>query len=387
MAGKQIHHGHTQKVIPPGRRNFLKLVGASLGAIIITPFLKACQRFNISEPSITPADFSTPTLSTQPGQIAELSQTGTPAQVQEAGTTTIALVKTSDREAGVGIALNFFGVNPVQGKTVLFKPNLNSADPAPASSHPITIRKLISSLQEMGAGQITLADRSGMAHSREVMQRLGIFPMAGELGFDTLSFEDLVNESDWELIKLSGNHWKNGFPFARPVLDAGAVVQSCCLKPHRFGGHFTLSLKNSIGMVGKYFGSGGHNYMNELHSSPDQRLMIAEVNQAYDPALILLDGVEAFIDNGPDIGTRVPGNLMLVSTDRIAIDVCGLAALRLLGLSGEASRGRLFAQEQIARAVELKLGIDSPGKINIITNDVESQGYASQIYEVLAREG
>jgi uncharacterized protein (DUF362 family) len=376
-----------KKETPPNRRSFLKLLGVSMGAFLISPFLKACQRLDITLQTATPANVFTPTPSAQPSQTAEPSQTSTPAQVQEAGLATIVLVKTADREVGVKSALKLFGVNPVQGKTVLFKPNFNSADPAPASSHPLTIRSFVTSLQEMGAGRITLADRSGMSHSREVMQTLGIYTMAGELGFDTLSFEDLLNESDWQLIIPSDSHWKYGFPFARPVLDAGAVVQTCCLKPHRYGGQFTLSLKNSIGMVGKYYGSGDYNYMSELHASPNQRLMIAEVNQAYNPALIIVDGVEAFIDQGPDVGTKVPGNLMLAGSDRIAMDACGLAALRLLGLSGAASQGKIFAQEQIARAVELNLGIPSPDKIRILTNDAESQAYADQIYEILTREG
>ena len=101
--------------------------------------------------------------------------------------------------------------------------------------------------------------------------------------------------------------------------------------------------------LGKYRGSGGYNYMNELHNSAYQRLMIAEANLAYSPALILLDGVEAFIDRGPDVGTKVAGNLILAGTDRIAIDVIGLAALRLLGLTGKAAQGSIFGQEQIAR--------------------------------------
>jgi uncharacterized protein (DUF362 family) len=206
------------------------------------------------------------------------------------------------------------------------------------------------------------------------------------MGFETLSLEDLVDATDWELIALPGSHWQNGFPFARPALEAGAIVQTCCLKPHRYGGHFTLSLKNTIGLVGKYRGSGGYNYMTELHNSPYQRLMIAEANQAYTPALVVLDGVEAFIDRGPDVGTKVAGNLVMAGTDRVAIDVLGLAALRLLGLSGEAARGGIFGQEQIARAVELGLGIPSPDKIRIITNDPDSQAYAGQIMEVLVRE-
>jgi uncharacterized protein (DUF362 family) len=238
-------------------------------------------------------------------------------------------------------------------------------------------------MQEMGAGHVTLGDRSGMGHSHQVMKALGVLEMADEMGFETLAFEDLRNKDDWEMIQFEGSHWENGFPFARPCLDADAIVQTCCLKPHRFGGHFTLSLKNTIGMVGKHRGSGGYNYMSELHSSPYQRLMIAEANVPYTPALVLLDGVEAFIDKGPDKGTKVWGDIIIAGTDRVAIDALGLAALRLLGYQGIASDGPIFQQEQIARAVELGLGIDAPEKIRIVTGDTDSEIYAAQIREFL----
>ena len=184
-------------------------------------------------------------------------------------------------------------------------------------------------------------------------------------------------------MQFEGSHWQNGFPFARPVLEADAIVQTCCLKPHRFGGHFTMSLKNTIGMLGKYRGSGGYNYMNELHSSQYQRLMIAEANMAYAPALVVLDGVEAFIDNGPDMGTKVWGDVVIAGTDRIAIDAVGLALLRYLGYRGVAANGSIFQQEQIARAVELGLGIDSPEKIRFLTSDVDSKAYTEQLLEFL----
>ena len=378
-----------QKVQLTSRRGFLKLLMTAAGTLLITPLLKACQYFEIAQPTQQSPDMTNTFVPSEPAsQTPELAKiTSTPARVIEAGVTSIAFVKTRDREAGVRQALELLGINPIQGKSVLLKPNFNSADPAPASSHPLTIRSLVTSLQSMGATKITLADRSGMGHSRDVMQRLGMFDLASQLGFDTLSFEDLVNESDWELIVMPGSHWQNGFPFARPALEAGAVVQTCCLKPHRYGGHFTLSLKNTIGVVGKFRGAGGYNYMTELHNSPYQRLMIAEANQAYSPALILLDGVDAFIDQGPDIGTKVAGDLIMAGTDRIAMDVFALAALRLLGLSGEAARGSIFGQEQIARAVELELGIASADKIRIITNDAVSQTFADQIMEVLVRDG
>ena len=56
-----------------------------------------------------------------------------------------------------------------------------------------------------------------------------------------------------------------------------------------------MSLKNSVGLVAKSVPGERYDYMSELHSSPYQRHMIAEINVAYQPALIVVDGVEAFV--------------------------------------------------------------------------------------------
>ena len=365
------------------RKDFLKLLSTVGGSIIAAPILNACQRLGLIEPTATaPAPSSTPIISTSVVEPVPTS-IATSVETVEEGIARLAFVKTRDRAAGVRKAIELLGINPVQGKRVFLKPNFNSADPAPASTHPDTLRALIESFQQMGAQHITLGDRSGMGHSRQVMQATGVLGMANELGFDTLSFEDLQSKSDWEMFNFEGSHWQNGFPFARPVLEAEAIVQTCCLKPHRFGGHFTLSLKNTIGMVGKYKGGGGYNYMDELHSSPYQRLMIAEANLVYTPALVVLDGVEAFIDNGPDMGTKVWGEVIIAGTDRVAIDAVGLTMLRFLGYQGVASNGSIFQQEQIARAVELGLGIDSPEKIRFVSDGPASETYIEQILPFL----
>jgi uncharacterized protein (DUF362 family) len=59
--------------------------------------------------------------------------------------------------------------------------------------------------------------------------------------------------------------------------------------------------------------------------------MIAEINQPFQPSLIVLDGVEAFVDGGPMTGKRAKADVFLASTDRIAIDAIGVAVLKLLG--------------------------------------------------------
>ena len=116
------------------------------------------------------------------------------------------------------------------------------------------------------------------------------------------------------------------------------------------------------------------------------RHMIAEINAAYVPALIAMDGAEAFVDGGPDKGKKVKAEVVLVGTDRIALDAVGVAILRLLGTTREVSRGKVFEQEQIARAVELGLGVDSPAKIEIVTGDAESETYAGRISEVMLND-
>lgn len=123
--------------------------------------------------------------------------------------------------------------------------------------------------------------------------------------------------------------------------------------------------------------------MEQLHSSDYQRHMIAEINTVYEPSLIVVDGVDAFVSGGPDAGQLVHPEVILAGTDRIALDAVGVAILRLFGTTSEVSQGAVFAQEQIARAVALGLGIDLPTKIRFITGDVESQAYAETIAALL----
>ncbi len=184
-------------------------------------------------------------------------------------------------------------------------------------------------------------------------------------------------------MKPKDSHWKNGFLFPKIYQEAESIVLTCCLKTHQFGGHFTLSLKCAVGMVPPGLGLGEYPYMNELHSSPYQRQMIAEINTAFSPDMMLLDGVEAFVDGGPHIGTRKKANVILGGTDRVAIDAVGVAILRQLGTTPEVSKGKIFEQDQIKRAAELGLGVKSAEEIEIVTGDKESEEYAKEIRGIL----
>jgi uncharacterized protein (DUF362 family) len=215
------------------------------------------------------------------------------------------------------------------------------------------------------------------------MEKKQMFQLGKELDAKVVVFDEL-GEDDWELIKQPDSHWQRGFALPRIVRRAGGIVQTCCLKTHRFGGHFTLSLKNSVGLAAKYVPGNSYNYMRELHSSPNQRQMIAEINAAYRPDLIVLDGVEAFTNGGPEQGKLVNSNVILAGTDRVAVDAVGVALLRHFGTTPEVSKGSIFEQDQIARAVQLQIGVTSPKQIELVTGDRESAEYAKAIRELLA---
>jgi uncharacterized protein (DUF362 family) len=292
----------------------------------------------------------------------------------------VTLVKTDDRASGVRKALDMLGIRPTQGKRVFLKPNYNSDDPAPGSTHPDVLRAMAEWLWDTGAESITVGDRSGMGNTRRVMDRAGAFELASALGLETVVFDEL-GADDW--VVQQANHWSRGFPLARPVVEAESLVLACCLKTHRFGGHFTLSLKNGVGMVAKKIPGDGYDYMTELHRSTHQRRMIAEINAAYAPDLVVIDGVDAFTTGGPARGTRVHAEVVLAGTDRVALDAVGVAVLRHYGTTNEVGSGPIFEQEQIARAVELGLGVSDPDGIELITDDPESDAYADLLQPIL----
>ena len=294
----------------------------------------------------------------------------------------VAFVKTTDRTAGVARAIDLLGLDKFHGKDLFIKPNFNSADVAPGSTHEDTLAAVVRKLKALGAGPLTIGDRSGMGNTREVMDKKHTFVMGKELDAKVVVFDELT-AADWELLKHPDSHWQEGFALPRVVRKAGGVVQTCCLKTHRYGGHFTLSLKNSVGLAAKWVPGDSYNFMKELHSSPNQRRMIAEINAGYHPDLIVLDGVQAFVNGGPDQGKLVAANVVLAGTDRVAIDAVGVALLRHFGTTPEVSQGAIFDQEQIARAVQLGIGIGGPKQIELITGDAESAEYAKPIRALL----
>jgi uncharacterized protein (DUF362 family) len=289
----------------------------------------------------------------------------------------VALVKAKDRASGIADALKLISFPSPKGKKVLIKPNFNTADPAPGSTHNDTLRQLVQEMRSRGATSLTIGDSCGPGSTKEVMEKKEIPALAHELGVNILNFEDLPEDS-WAKFNPPGSHWKNGVIVARPVTEAEYLLWTCCLKTHQYGGVHSLSLKLAVGVTNK-------SIRMQMHQSPDIRRMIAEINYTFTPQVIVMDGLDIFVDGGPMTGKLVNAGVIVAGTDRIAMDAVGLAVLKNHGANDAIMSKKIFEQEQVARAVELGLGVKSPEQIEIVTNDAASKEYAGKLKEILAR--
>lgn len=312
--------------------------------------------------------------------LAETTNAPSPAQAEShpPKNARVALVKTGDRETGISRAIGLLDINPISGKDVLIKPNFNTADPFPGSTHNETLAYLVDNVYDMGATGITIGERSGPPATSSVIKQKAIPELCDELGVQFINFEELPPEK-WVRVRPPQSHWKDGFDMAGPIIDSKCVVATCCLKTHAFGGVFTMSLKLAVGATHK-------RNMNELHAAQlHMRRMIAELNQAYCPSLILMDGIEVFTDGGPARGMKKKADVIIAGTDRVAVDAVGLSVLKELGSNPAIMGGKIFEQEQIARAVELGLGVSGPEGIEIATDDNASRKYAERLKGILLK--
>ena len=99
----------------------------------------------------------------------------------------VAFLSTADRKSGVALSIKALGINPVKNKDVLIKPNFNTADPAPGSTHNDTLVALVEEVWKMGAKSVSLGERS-YPLTRSVMEHKGILPLIESAGCQSYRF-------------------------------------------------------------------------------------------------------------------------------------------------------------------------------------------------------
>lgn len=115
------------------------------------------------------------------------------------------------------------------------------------------------------AASLTLAERSGMGDTRRVLERAGASDVLTGAGARPIVLDD-AGPAAWP--PFSAAHRPSGFHAARLFTEAPCVMQTMGCKTHRFGGHVTLSLENTLGLVAKRVPGRTHDFMRDLHGSP-----------------------------------------------------------------------------------------------------------------------
>ena len=294
------------------------------------------------------------------------------------GQADVFIADASDRFSGLNAILGEYDLSVFSGATVALKANYNSDDAFPASSHIDMVQGIAEAVLREKPARFTLAERSGMGNTRSVLEFRGVTALAKDLGFSVIVLDEL-DRTGWQEIQAAGLHWSRGFFIAKLFTQADRVIQTCCLKTHRYGGHFTMSLKNSVGLIAKRVPGINYDFMSELHSSPHQRKMIAEINKFYHTDIIIMDATDGFSTGGPDAGKLIHPNVIIGGHDRVAIDAAGVALLRSYGTSYDVSEGKIFGLEQIARASELGVGVSSVDGIHLVPLDTPSEEVARKI--------
>ena len=167
-----------------------------------------------------------------------------------AETAEIFIADASDRGSGVQRVCEQFDLPVFSGADTALKANYNSADPPPASTHIDTLDALCTAILAENPKKLTLAERSGMGNTRGVLEERGVIALAKKKGFSVVVLDEL-DRTGWREVQDAGLSWSRGFFIAAVIARADRVVRTCCLKTHRFGGHFTMSLKNSVGCIAR----------------------------------------------------------------------------------------------------------------------------------------
>jgi len=206
---------------------------------------------------------------------------------------------------------------------LVLKPNvLLGANPDTCvTTHPAVFKAAGKLIQEAGA-QVYYGDSSSIGKCEGNCRRAGLKQAGDELGFIIADFDSgrPVSHKDALLIK--------NFTIANAVLDTDGLVSLPKFKTHGLM-RFTGAVKNQFGCIPGFIKS---QYHVKLADPYDFAAMLVDINTFIRPRLYIMDGIWAMEGNGPRGGKVRKMNVLLLSTDPIALDA---TACRMINLDPE----------------------------------------------------
>ncbi len=210
-------------------------------------------------------------------------------------------------------------VNPED--KILLKLNLLGKAKAEAAvtTHPSVFKAVVQILREHDCEHITYGDSPATTQPDKVAASCGITEAAAQLN---LQMADFVHGTE---TTLEHPIICDKFNICNAVLEADGMLNLCKMKTHALE-RVTGAVKNSYGCVcGLTKGFIHTQYPNAISFAD----LLTDLNHLVKPKLHIMDGILAMEGNGPASGTPTPMNVILMSTDPVALDAvfCSLIDL------------------------------------------------------------
>ncbi len=242
------------------------------------------------------------------------------------------------------------------GDIVTIKPNLNTADPYPASTAPDFLKALGELILENGASKIRVVDSSTLrVPARETAQRIGLFEVIDALDGELIFLE----EHDWVKVKFPRGQYMKSGALGGPIVNPGTLVVAPCLKTHRLA-RFTGAMKIFVGWLRKRD--------RLLMHARNLEQKIVDLASYFSPSLIVMDARECFVTGGPMAGHVECTEVVLASGDMVAIDVEGVRMIQKFNAENRLDMD-VWELPQIKHAVELGIGAQSDEDIKLLTSN------------------
>ena len=247
----------------------------------------------------------------------------------------MSIVKCSQRVKSVRKAIELLGGIErfvKKGQKVAIKPNVAFASPAMlgATSNPELVAEVVRLCYKAGAGEVIVADNP-INDPSSCFMLSGIGKAASDAGAKVV----LPKDNLFEHTTLAGGKLIKDWPiFYKPFAEADKLIGISPVKDHHRSGA-SMSMKNFYGFLG-----GRRNIFHQ-----DINTIISELAMLVKPTLIILDGSEVMVTNGPTGGSVSDlkrTNTMIASCDMVAADsfAAGLLGLKVSDLPylGKAQR-------------------------------------------------
>ncbi len=239
------------------------------------------------------------------------------------------------------------------GDRIVLKPNvLLGSNPATCvTTHPAVFRAAGRLMLETGA-HVSYGDSSSIGKCEGNCRRSGLKQVGDDLGLTIADFDSgrTVSHAGALLVK--------SMTIANGVLDCDGLVSLPKFKTHGLM-RFTGAVKNQFGCIPGFIKG---QYHVKLADPYDFAAMLVDINTYIKPRLYIMDGIHAMEGNGPRNGGVRKMDVLMLSSDPVALDA---TACRMINLNPAVVPTSLAGEES-------GLGVYHAENIEIVGESLES---------------